>query len=344
MGPVPPDTASDSEDDAMVMDEEDDEQGQPDDAERRPKYTEDEIRAYHEAVLKSVLDNVVITNVVATFILDVKDIQLKQLALNCNWAHHSQPTFAALITRIHTPRATCLLYERGVVVCMGTQSEDQALLACSKFVLQLNKEGIACNIIGMRVFNYVASIYVFPVDLDFMSENFSYMVDYKKQRFPGATIRCANLNTKVPTRVTVEVFEKGKGNVTGALSREEIDDVVKDVYWEVIVPSRVDDDKWVIPDAPVLDNMDYDFDPEDLADRAVNMGISGKSGTKSGGAGPAVDYDKLEKIDLDDINNIEDLLAVLRSDDDNERKGYVTGANLAEIDKRISEAGGYGSE
>lgn len=308
-------------------------------------------KAYYEGVLRDVLSNVAITNVVATFVLNVDNINLSALALACKWAHHSQPTFAALITRIQNPRATCLLYERGVVVCMGTKNEASALLACHRLVSRireaagLEEKGIPLDIIGMYVFNYVASIYVFPVNLEYMAKKFTFMVDYKASNFPGATIRCKNMPGAKKTRVTGEMFNKGKGNITGALSIDEIVEYIIRMYWEVLIHCHAKNSVRLTVERGMLEDVDFDLDVEGIVNRDVNPGLDDDADDDDD-AGTSVGtkrkrprgYSGVADLDVDAMADISDLLRALKGTDDDDDVNRSLAGDLDYIGKNIEGA------
>jgi hypothetical protein len=143
------------------------------------------------------------------------------------------------------------------------------------------------------------------------------------------------MNIRVNTRVTVEMFQLGKGNVTGALSLDEITEMITAVFWKVIVPSRVHHRPVPMEAPPDSDDIDLDFDPEDVGHRAT--------ANASASCGVRGDlYSEFDGIDVTDINNIEDLLGVLRKDGSGATgKGSIGDADIADIDRLIAEAGGW---
>lgn len=194
-----------------------------------------------DATFFGCLNLMVMTNVVATGNLDVKNVNVRKVAQNNPGYIYSKIMFAALIERLVLPKSTSLVYVKGVIVCMGTGSVAESLLACHKYVHLLRKEGILCRLVGFKPYNFVFSVMTFPLDLDKLARDYSYMVQYT-DKFPGATIRCKHMNLNPPTNITIEAFHSGKLNITAATSEEEARRVFEHVYYSLLVHIRISPD------------------------------------------------------------------------------------------------------
>lgn len=193
------------------------------------------VPAGYDAMYEACLARLFTTNVVATGNLDVTDVKVRKIAQNNPGYVYSRQMFAALINRLVSPKSTSLVYVRGVIVCMGTKSVPEALLACHKYVALLRKQGVLCRLVGFRPYNFVFSVMTFPLNLDMLARDWSYMVQYVRDNFPGATIRCKHMNLDPPTAITIEAFHSGKLNITGATSEEEARRVFEHVFYSVLV-------------------------------------------------------------------------------------------------------------
>lgn len=191
-----------------------------------------------DALYQRCLATMSLSNVVATANLDVEGINVRELARHDPGATYNRHMFAALIRRLATPKSTSLIYVKGVMVVMGTRSVAQALLACHKYVRLLRLGGVNCKLVGFRPYNFVFSITTFPLDLKKLHHKYNYMVQYTT-RFPGATVRCAHLHLEPPTEITIEAFESGKLNLTGARSWKEALRVFWHFYHAVLIHVRV---------------------------------------------------------------------------------------------------------
>jgi len=198
----------------------------------------DIVPAGYDAQYEECLATLVITNVVATGNLDVKNVKVRIIGQNNPGYIYSRHMFAALINRLVSPKSTSLVYVRGVIVCMGTQSVAEALLACHKYVHLLRRQGVKCRLVGFKPYNFVFSVMTFPLDLNRLARDYSYMVQYT-EKFPGATIRCKQMNLEPPTAITIEAFHSGKLNITGATSEEEAHRVFEHVYYSILVHIRI---------------------------------------------------------------------------------------------------------
>jgi len=192
------------------------------------------------ADLMEILSHLRITNIVATFNLDVKNIALSRIAGEHAFCNYHRGTFAAMGVRILTPKCSALIYPAGVVVCMATQSLANTWLAAFKFVDVLNERvGIPCSITGLQVDNYVCSVLTFKMDMSAIRPEWTAVIDYDHAKFPGAIFRCGNIvGLPFPTNVHIAVFDSGKTNITGARSLYEALYMFVCIFFEYLVHMR----------------------------------------------------------------------------------------------------------
>ena len=72
-----------------------------------------------------------VTNITASARLNT-DLDLDQLARNMFDVEYNTKKFSALIHRLRTPKATCMVSGNGHIICVGTQTIDDAKRALSK--------------------------------------------------------------------------------------------------------------------------------------------------------------------------------------------------------------------
>lgn len=206
------------------------------------------------------LDNLTITNIVATANLSVKAINLRRIAEENFFCNYHKCTFAAMGIRLQGGSAA-LLYSMGVMVCMGTTSTTGAMLACTKYCQVLNSLlGVDCHITGFQADNYVCTIFTFTLDLHAcIRKDWATVIEYDKVKFPGATVRCKFMGLDFKTDVVMEFFESGKINITGAKSIYEARYMFIIVYFRYIQHIRVNNNDYRrqrvldIKDEPIFD-------------------------------------------------------------------------------------------
>lgn len=129
---------------------------------------------------------------------------------------------------------------------MGAQSAVSAYLAALKFVNMINCEmGIPCKLANASIRNVVASVKVFPIDLDLMRSLWPDKVS-PKVTFPGAYFYYKQV---YDTNVVIAIFETGSINFIGGKSKEEVLAVFSDLYDNYLVKVRFDP-SGVRPKAP----------------------------------------------------------------------------------------------
>ena len=209
----------------------------------RTKMIEAEATIQGDSILARCLGNLSITNIVATANLSVNDINLGKLAQRHFFCNYHKCTFAAMGIRLHGGSAA-LLYSMGVMVCMGTNSTTGAMVACTKYCQILNSQlKINCHITGFQVDNYVCTILTFTLDLNAcIRGDWATVIEYDKEKFPGAAVRCKFMDLDFATDVVMEFFESGKINITGAKSIYEARYMFLLVYFRYLVHIRVDRD------------------------------------------------------------------------------------------------------
>ena len=73
------------------------------------------------------IDPPCIKNVVATFSLSRKKLDLKKIAVACRNAEYNPARFPAVVMRIQSPKATAMIFGTGKIVVTGASSERTAM-------------------------------------------------------------------------------------------------------------------------------------------------------------------------------------------------------------------------
>lgn len=166
-----------------------------------------------------------IQNVVATFSLGLKNLNLKDIAQKLVFCDFNPPKFAAMTIRITNPQTTALTFGSGNMVCTGSKNIPESLIACRKYARLLQKAGIKVCFQNFRVQNIVASVSVdFPLKLYELADDHGPYVSYEPTLFPGAVLRVQN------PKVVFLLFRSGKIVITGAKKIDQIKQAFLCVY------------------------------------------------------------------------------------------------------------------
>lgn len=187
--------------------------------------------------LHHALETMRVTNIVATCNLDIKNIDLQSLAGQFFFCNYHKCTFAAMGFRLRDPWCAALLYSMGVIVCMGTTSQTQAVLACQKYIDVLNFQlGVKCHKTGFKIDNYVCSTLFFPLNLHMCTaDDMNDCIEYDGKKFSGAILRCEFLKLGFHTDAVVTLFDSGNINITGSKSTDEAQFLLAVVYSRYLV-------------------------------------------------------------------------------------------------------------
>lgn len=170
-----------------------------------------------------------IQNVVSTFSLGVKGLNLRALSLQIPFCDYNPPRFAAMTMRLREPRTTALTFSSGNMVCTGSKNIEESLYACRKYVRLLQHYGIRVCFHNFRVQNIVASATLgFPVRLVDLAKDHGAYVSYEPDLFPGLVLRIEQ------PKIVFLIFRSGKVVITGARRIEDISDTFRGVYCEFL--------------------------------------------------------------------------------------------------------------
>lgn len=126
-------------------------------------------------------------------------------------------TFAAVNLRLHSPRATALVFSSGRIVCTGTSSEYAAFAAISVFLHMIQKVAPEAKLVTRTIQNLVSvGDLGKSVRLDDLSRSLLLCTTFDPEIFPGLRLKLRTPPAKVL------IFAKGKCVVTGCKTREDV--------------------------------------------------------------------------------------------------------------------------
>ena len=176
-------------------------------------------------------------NVVSTFSLGVKGLDLRKIALTHTFLEFNPQTFAAATLRIREPRTTALAFASGNMVCTGSKTELESRLAARKYCRIFQNVGIPVCFKDFKIQNIVASASVgFTLKLQCIADDYGPYVTYEPDLFPGLMFRSIN------PKLVFLCFRSGKIVITGAKHKSQIDMTYKTLYHNIICRYRDTDD------------------------------------------------------------------------------------------------------
>jgi len=144
-----------------------------------------------------------IENVVATGFVDQRIDLMKVLREFPD--SDKKANFPGLIFKMHSPRSTTLIFTSGRMVCTGTRSENQAVIAIRTVVEKLQKAGIITkDHLEIAVRNIVASVNMgHRIHLESAAKSMPRCM-YEPEQFPGL------IHRMVDPRAVILLFASGK--------------------------------------------------------------------------------------------------------------------------------------
>lgn len=169
-------------------------------------------------------------NVVSTFSLGTKGLNLRLIAMRYAFLEFNPQTFAAAIIRIREPRTTALAFQSGNMVCTGAKSLLESRLAARKYCSLFQQVGIPVSFNHFKIQNIVASADVgFTIKLQELSETYGPYVQYEPDLFPGLILR------SIQPKLVFLIFRSGKINITGGKKVEDVERTYHTLYTNIIV-------------------------------------------------------------------------------------------------------------
>merc|ERR1712130_364375 len=151
-------------------------------------------------------------------------------------SEYNPKRFAAVVMRIREPKSTALIFQTGKIVITGARSEDNAWIAARKYARILQKLDFPAQFRQFKIQNIVGSVDVgFPIRLEGLANRHAQFSSYEPELFPGLIYR---MNSP---KIVILVFVSGKIVLTGAKSREQINNGFSKIY-PILVQFRKDHD------------------------------------------------------------------------------------------------------
>jgi len=180
-----------------------------------------------------------IQNVVSTYSLGVRSVNLINLASQLPFVEFNPKKFAAATVRLKSPQTTALIFASGNIVCTGAKNEVESRLSCRKYVSILQKHNIPVYMKNFKIQNIVASVNIkMTIDTEKISQAYGIYVSWEPELFPGLIFRTVN------PKLVMLIFRSGKIVLTGAKSVKDIETVFSYFYLNIIHNYR-DENKYI---------------------------------------------------------------------------------------------------
>lgn len=175
------------------------------------------------------MPQIVIQNIVSTFNLGKKRVNLAALATKLDFIDYNPKKFAAATVRILCPRSTALIFASGNAVCTGAKTVMESRFAVRKYVHLLQRHGVQVYMRNFKLQNIVATTHVTsPLRLREFSHDYGAYTSYEPELFPGLVFRT------VDPKVVFLVFRSGKIVSTGAKNMACLRTVFKAFYHGIL--------------------------------------------------------------------------------------------------------------
>jgi transcription initiation factor TFIID TATA-box-binding protein len=127
--------------------------------------------------------------------------------------------------RIREPHTTALLFRSGKMVITGARNEADSRLAARKYARIIQKLGFPVKFLEFKVQNIVGTCDLrFPIRVENLNQMHGQFSSYEPELFPGLIYRM------VKPRVVLLIFVNGKVVMTGARTREELQEALDNIY------------------------------------------------------------------------------------------------------------------
>lgn len=163
-------------------------------------------------------------NVVATVNLGVP-IDLESLSQKYRIAEYNPRRFQAVIMRIREPRTTALIFRTGKMIVTGAKSIVDSEIASKKYTAIVQKAGFAARYESYTIQNMTGCFDSgFPISLEGLLYADTKFCTYEPELFPGLVYRMPS------PKVCFLVFVSGKVVITGAKSKENLENAMANLY------------------------------------------------------------------------------------------------------------------
>lgn len=159
---------------------------------------------------------VTIQNVVASATVGQR-IDLDYIKKNFPDVEYNREQFPGLVFRLNSPKTATLIFTTGKLVCTGSKSADEAIIAVNRVVQKLRKGGVEIkNDADITIQNIVASVDLCKkIHLESAARSMPRSM-YEPEQFPGLIHRMLE-----PKTVTL-IFASGKLVCAGARKESDV--------------------------------------------------------------------------------------------------------------------------
>jgi transcription initiation factor TFIID TATA-box-binding protein len=176
-----------------------------------------------------------IVNIVSMVHLGTK-LNLRHIALQCSNSEYKPSRINAVIMRIKKPKSAALIFNTGVIICLGAKNEEDSRKSAKIFAHNIKNLGYEnVKFKKFQLINIVATCDLkFPIKLTKLNLKLNAILGknhqdkklcfYEPDTFPGLIYHMRK------PELTVLVFKSGKVNFVGAKNRQDIFEALQKIY------------------------------------------------------------------------------------------------------------------
>lgn len=168
--------------------------------------------------------NITVQNIVCSVNLGCP-LNLTDINNRLRLSEYNPKRFPGAVLRLLDPKVTALTFSTGKMVICGAKHESLASLGARKFTRILQKLGNDVAIKDFKINNMLGTCDLkFPIRLDDFNDKHAQFSRYEPELFPALIYRL------VRPRTVMLIFVNGKIVITGAKSREELQQALDLMY------------------------------------------------------------------------------------------------------------------
>ena len=173
-----------------------------------------------------------IVNIVSMVDLGYK-LNLREIALKCTNSEYNPKRINAVIMRIKEPKAAALIFNTGIIICLGAKNEEDSRKAAKIFAVNIKRLGYDVKFKNFKIVNIVGTCDLkFSIKLNPLNAKINYefkdsgkkICHYEPELFPGLIYHMSN------PQLTLLIFSSGKINFVGAKNKNDIYEANKNIY------------------------------------------------------------------------------------------------------------------
>ena len=173
-----------------------------------------------------------IVNIVSMVELCCK-LNLREIALKCTNSEYNPKRINAVIMRIKEPKTAALIFNTGIIICLGAKNEGDSRKAAKIFAVNIKRLGYNVKFKNFKIVNIVGTCDLkFNIKLNPLNAKINYgfknsgkkICHYEPELFPGLIYHMSN------PQLTLLIFSSGKINFVGAKNKNDIYEANKNIY------------------------------------------------------------------------------------------------------------------